>query len=178
MKYEAMDEYREKVERLAREHSGEPVYNSSIEHAAIIIEKLIKHAKSDVCIVTQRLNGHVFGRREVVDESAAFLSDASHKFRILMEDDRSSLSEGHPLIQEGLQHSGFEIRRIDPEVTNKIDFHFTLADSDSYRFEPDKNKWEAVGVFGDDKGAKRLRQIFDKIWELALPLDLHPTQTV
>ena len=160
-----MEEYREKVERLARERSGEPFFNSSIEHAAVIVEQIFRSAKKDVCIITERLNGHVFGREEVVREAKSFLSDGTHSLKILMEEGASVLSPGHPLVEEMRRHSNVEVRKLDPSVTAKLDYHFLVMDDDSYRFEPDKNKWEAVAVFGDSKGAQNLGSIFASLWE-------------
>jgi hypothetical protein len=174
----AMDEYREKVERLACERTGEPFYNSTIDHAAVIIEKMFRHAKNEVYIVTKQLNGRVFGQDAVVREARGFLSNTDHKVRILMEDDASSLSEGHPLVEELRQHPmGYQIKQLKPEVARKLEFHFTGADKDSYRFEPDKEEWEAIAVFGDDTGGERLHSVFGSMWEMAKDIQL-PEKTV
>lgn len=168
-----MDDYREKVERLARERTGEPFYNSSIDHAGVIIEKMFRHATREVCIVTSRLNGRVFGGDEVVREARGFLSNADHRVRILMEDDGSSLSEGHPFVEELRQHpKGYQIKQMGETVANELSFHFTVADEDCYRFEQDKSKWEAIAVFGDTRGAERMRSVFETIWNSSSSKDI------
>lgn len=169
----AMDDYREDVERLAVLRTGEAFYNSSIDHAAVIIEKMFRHAKSEICIITKQLNGRVFGQDQVVDEARRFLSNANHSVKILMEDGPNSLSEGHPLVQELKQHpAGYEIKRLPNDLMADVQYHFTVADDDSYRFEPNKNEWVAVASFGDKKGAKRLREVFDALWAASDHIDL------
>ena len=168
-----MDDYRIDVERLAQERTGEPFYNSSIDHAAVIIEKIFRHAKSDVSIITKRLNGRVFGQDEVTQELEGYLSDAGHKVRILLEDDPSVLSEGHAFVRVLKNHpQSFEVKRLSTEALPHVDYHFTLADDDTYRFEPNKNEWVAVAAFGDLKGAERLRSVFDSLWAMSDPVEL------
>jgi hypothetical protein len=168
-----MDDYREEVERLALERTGEPFYNSSIDHAAVIIEKMFRHAAREVCIITKNLNGRVFAQDEVVSEAQAFLSNANHKVRILMEDDASCLSEGHAFVRGLRQHpGGYEMKQIPATLLEAVKYHFTLTDDDSYRFEPDKNKWEAVAAFGDKPNADRLRSAFESIWRVSPDITL------
>lgn len=169
-----MDDYREEVERFATERTGAPFYNSSIDHAAVIIEKIFRHASKEVCIVSSHLNARVFGRDEVVEEAQAFLGNGTHRIRVIIEDEPDTLSEGHAMIREFGKHPGsVAIKRMSPKVREMVKYHFTVADGDSYRFEPDKSKWEAVAAFGDTKGAENLRKVFDVIWdasaEVALP---------
>lgn len=168
-----MDDYREKVEQLARERTGEPFYNSSIDHAAVIIEKMFRHADREVCIISNRLNARVFGQEEVVKEARGFLSDTNHSVRILLEDEAETLSEGHPLVEELRQHpKSYEVRKIPQQLVDVLNYHFTLVDDDSYRFEPDKSKWEAVAVFGDKNGAAKMRTAFDAIWKASASIEL------
>jgi hypothetical protein len=160
-----MDDYRDEVERLARERTGAPFYNSSIDHAAVIVEKMFRHAAEEVCIISNHLNARVFGQEEVIFEADAFLSNANNRLRIILEDDVSMLSEGHPFARIMRSHPhGYEIRQMSPKMRELVKYHFTLADRDSYRFEPDKAKWEAVASFGDNEGAANLRSAFEAIW--------------
>lgn len=161
-----MDDYRNEVEQLALAQTGDSFYNSSIDHASVVIEKIFRHATDKVCIITKKLNGRVFGQDLVVKEARDFLSNANHKVRILMEDDASCLSEGHRLIEEFRQHPGsVEIKHIPLEISNKLEVHFTVADGKSYRFEPDKEKWEASVAFGDEDGGGALERYFESVWE-------------
>lgn len=168
-----MDDYRAEVERFASERTGDPFYNSSLEHAAVIIEKMFAHARNEVCIISSHLNARVFGRDEVVDEVQAFLGNANHKVRIILEDDFSALSDGHELLRELRKHTdNVEVRQLSDGLKDVVKYHFTLVDEDSYRFEPDKSKWEAVAAFGDVASASKLKSIFDSIWGNSRPVSL------
>lgn len=171
-----MDDYRNDVERFAKERSGEPFYNSSIDHATVIVEKMFKHAKSEVCVITTRMNGRVFGQDEVVDEVEGFLSDSGHKLRILMEDDLSAVSEGHGFLRAIKRHPNeCEVRKLPERLRDGIEYHFLLADNDSYRFEPNKKEWVAVAAFGDKVGAERLKGVFDALWMASDDMDITAT---
>jgi hypothetical protein len=52
-------------------------------------------------------------------------------------------------------------------VSGDIEFHFAVADCDSYRFEQDKNKFHAIGAFGDREGAEHLQGIFEDLWKIS-----------
>ncbi|MBD1210046.1 MAG: hypothetical protein H9535_16555, partial [Ignavibacteria bacterium] len=163
-----MDDYKEKVKRLAHERTGESFYNNSPDHAAIIIESLLETAQSEACIVTTAMNPDVFGREAVVSAARHLLSDAKRSMRILIETDPvDAVSPGHPLVQELRQHNAVEVRQIPSLISNDMDYHFTVVDGDSFRFEPDKQKWEASAAFGDERNGKKLKSIFDSVWEMS-----------
>jgi hypothetical protein len=165
-----MEDYREEVERLALERTGEPFYNSSLDHTAVIIEKMFRHAAREVCIISSHLNARVFGREEVVNEAQAFLGNANHRVRVVLEDNIATLSDGHELIREFRKYpESVEFRHMSEPIREVVKYHFTLADDDSYRFEPDKTKWAAVAAFGDQQGASRLASAFQLIWDASTP---------
>ena len=60
--------YRAKVEALAKEQDGEPLYNDSIEHAAIILQSMVACAQESVRLLTGELNVDAYGRRAILDE--------------------------------------------------------------------------------------------------------------
>lgn len=161
-----MNEYREKVERLAATRSTELIYNSSPEHACTILRSLLETADDTVCLVTERLNPHVFGDDAVVSAARTFLSDGEHKLKVLIETDPAlCLSAGHPFVEELRQHGGVELRQIPDRYLRNMDYHFTVADRRAYRFEPDKTKFEASACFNDEANAEKLASIFDVLWD-------------
>lgn len=163
-----MEDYREQVERLARERTGESFYNNSPDHASIIIETLLGSAQREVCLLTHALNPDVFAREEIVGAAQKFLSDGTHSLKILIESDPSeTVSTGHPLAQELVQHSNSEIRMLPAWILSDIPYHFTVADADSFRFEPNKDKWEASAAFGDERSGRKLQNVFDRLWQIS-----------
>jgi hypothetical protein len=168
-----MEEYRETVRRLAGERSGESFYNNSPGHAAIIFESLLGTAEHEICFITTALNPDVFGQSEVVDAAQRFLSNGSHRMRILFEQEpNEAVSTGHPFVQEINQHNNIEARQLPPFLVDNLPYHFAVADADSFRFEPDKSKWEASAAFGDERNGRKLQSVFDSLWESAIPAHL------
>ena len=66
--------YVEKVRRAAISRNGEPLYNGSVDHAAVLAEAMFTHAEKSVDILTGELNARVYGGAAVVDRVKEFLS--------------------------------------------------------------------------------------------------------
>lgn len=158
-----MEAYRERVEKLARKRNGEPIYNGSYDHAAIIVENMFAQARNSVCILSGRLNARVYGPTEVVEQAGLFLADPKHTARILVEDG-SALSLEHPFLSRFWDNENVQIRAVSEKDRALYDFHFLVMDSDSYRFEKDKTVPAAVAAFGDSQGAANLEKVFEVLW--------------
>ena len=166
-----MDDYREEVERLARARTGEPIYNSSVDHAAVIVEKLFRHAKSEIRIISGSLKNDLFGQDALAREAEAFLELEDTKIQIAIENGVASLDPASCFLSVLKKFKDrVELREMHAHVPAAFKYHFTLADDDSYRFEPDKTESKAVGVFGDELGARKLREAFDVIWDASDPV--------
>lgn len=162
--------YRDQVEALADKHDGEPVYNSSLEHTAIVLQSMLSRARQSVKLLTGDLNRDAYGRRTVVEQIRHFVEDKSHSVKILYEDRTlgdGEAQETHPFLQAVKNKSHVELRHVPRGLQSRYDFHFMLVDGDSYRFEPDKDKFGAVAAFGDEDGGKNLDGIFSTLWAAA-----------
>jgi len=144
---------------------GRPVYNRSLEHAAVIIEEMFALAKNEVKLFTGELNASAYGLPPVLSRAEKFLADRNGKVRILIEKQVADEDlRKNPFIQRMSGSANLEVRRLrtdeyDPE------FHMMLADDHSYRFEPDKTEHEAVATFGDDETTDHLAQLFETLWK-------------
>lgn len=173
-----MDRYRTDVEKFAAQRTGESFYNNSPDHAAIIIETLLATAEREVCLITHSLSPEIFGRAEISSAAQKFLSDGTHSLRLLFETNpQETVSPGHPLIQELVQHNAVEARRLPALMVSDMPYHFTLADADSFRFEPNKHRCEASAAFGDERHGRKLQSVFDELWEVSAPIEL-PRQEI
>ncbi len=159
--------YRQLVKKLATERDGTPVYNGSLDHAAIIVENMFANAQSYIGILTGKLNPRVYGVEEVVEQARLFLAEPNHKLEILLEDKGAAVTRDHPFYAAFLDFSNVSIRTVPPEMSTLFDFHLLVMDNDSYRFESDKRQSAAVADFGDVTGGKNLRDIFDQLWSVA-----------
>ena len=161
--------YRSKIDRLAYERTGEPVYNDSVEHAAIILHNMFLHADRSVKILTGVLNKDAYGRRTIIDAAVRFLKDDSHEISILYENgdlSRDDTLQQHPFLRavKSNNNKRVKLQQVPPAVQDTYGFHFVLMDDDSYRFEPDKAKLGAVAAFGDQAGGKHLQSLFSELW--------------
>lgn len=161
----SLDSYRERVEELARRRDGTPIYNGSIEHAAIVIEKLFAHASDRMLILSGKLNARVYGHGKVMREARLFLAEAGHLVRILLEEDDEKDLKDHPFFEEFANYDNVKVRTVPSEWQERYGFHLIVMDGDSYRFERDKRYHAAIAAFGDTDGAKRFENIFDTLWE-------------
>ena len=161
-------QYRQHIRTLAKRRDGQPVYNESVDHAAVVVEYLFASAAESVDILTGNLNPRVYGRAAVVREAEFFLlMSPKSKIRIIMEEDPGELKERHPLL---VALGGFKDRvklRIAPDIVRRrYDFHFIVTDNDNYRFESDKKQPAAIAAFGHPQGGRNLRSQYSTIWNM------------
>ena len=170
----SLSQYREKVKRLARQRSSQAIFNSTIDHAAIIIESMIETARDEICILSGSLNPRVYGRDEIVSQAQFFLADTDRKMRILVEDFDEVNFRENPFIDEIAESRNVEFRVTSRDTAASLDFHFLVCDEGAYRFEEDKTKPSAIASFNDPDGAANLRNIFEKIWNFPDTTRLNP----
>ena len=158
-------EYREEIKEAITTMDGRPVYNRSLEHAAIIVEEMFALAENEIKLFTGRLNADVYGVPPVIDRAKEFLTESDHKVRILIEEqvDEGELRR-HPFIWGMSRFDNLEVRCLRLEEYDP-DFHMMLVDQHSYRFEPDKRQFEAVATFGDPNTTKHLNGLFEQLWQ-------------
>ena len=165
--------YRARIEALAEKRAGEPIYNDSIEHAAIILQNIFSHARHSVKILTGQLNRDAYARRGIVEEVKRFIEDDTHRLQILFETE-SLVAEKkiyhHPFLREIAGSDRVQLRHVPQGLQQMYNFHFVLMDEDSYRFEPDKAEFGAVAAFGDKDGGKNLAHLFSTLWNRSDPL--------
>ncbi len=161
----SLEGYRERVRRLARARDGEPIYNGSLDHAAIIVEEMFSHATRDVSILTGELNARVYGPDEVVEAARLFLADSETRVRVMLEEKNNEAAGRHPFRHAFADHPHVEFRYVPPQIQETYKFHFMVMDDDSYRFEQDKNQPAAIAAFGDPDGAGSMRHVFGMIWD-------------
>ena len=160
--------YRANVEALADRRMGEPMYNDSIEHAVIILQNILSHARSSVKILTGELNKDAYARRAILEEAKRFVENDSHTLQILFENetlDSNEMRYQHPFLQAIAGNERVQLRHVPRNLQTTYDFHFVLMDNDSYRFEPDKEKFGAVAAFGDKNGGENLERLFSILWD-------------
>ena len=167
--------YQREVRRLALERTGEPILNSSPDHAEVVIQNIFRNANESVNILSGDLTPRVYGRDLVVSEAYLFLC-SSHRNRIQIILERDSIEDRglNPLLRKisGLKNVAL---RFAPEGTQKLyNFHYIVTDNDCYRFEPNRKYPVAVAAFGDAVGGQRLRNIHAGLWDQCLDREIVP----
>lgn len=162
-----LEQYRARIKFVANERIGEPIYNASAEHAAIIVEQLLLIAQRDIRILSGDLNSRVYGTPGVVQRAREFIGHSQRRIRILLEKD--TLSPSHPLIESFDGDQEVEIRILPPSIAETLKFHAMTADEDCYRFEPEKDNHVAVAAFGNAPVTANLNSIFETLWRESTP---------
>lgn len=162
-----METYRERVKRAAEAKTGEPIYNGSVDHAAVLAEAMFAYAHDEVCILTGELNARVYGRASVVEQATLFLADPEHHVSILIENLNAIDFENHPLLKSISDKSNIKVRIVPEYLQEKYSFHFIVVDKDSYRFERNKEEPIAIAAFGEEQGGENLHRIFKSLWTLS-----------
>ena len=158
-------DYLDRVDAAARRRNGQPFLNESLGHATVIVERVVADAYRSVSILSRNLEPRVYGRNQTLDTTASFLAESPRSLRILLEDTDPKSHAENPFLNKFKNHPKVELRHIPEELQKKYEFHFLVADGESYRFEPDKSKSAAIVAFGDTEGAANLENIFNRIWE-------------
>ncbi len=159
-----LDEYRRLVADVASAADGTVIFNRSAEHAAVITENIFRCAQREVDVLTGHLHEPVYGQTLVVDAAIGFLRGAAdRRINIISED---PISGSHALIS-AISAAGLadqvSCNTLPEPLRTSFPYHFAVADGRSFRFEPDEQKFEAIGQFGDDKAGSNLKQRFDFI---------------
>ena len=171
-----MKNYRTKVKEAARIRDGSPLYNGSLDHAAVLAEEMFSNAESDVNILSGSLNARVYGTTAIVEKARQFLSDTKHKVRIIIENPEDVDPVDHIFVAEFAENDDVQFRALPSAMKPDVGYHFVVMDGDSYRFEKDKDHPSAIAAFGDDDGGKRLTEVFDILWNASVDYDFSRTQ--
>ena len=162
-----LDDYRTRVRKAATYRDGEPFVNTSLDHAAIVVEHMFPDAHRRVDILSKNLNPEVYGRKEVIRQATRFLDDPNREIRVLLEDDDQQARAYNQFLSVCERFDNLRLHFVPESVQEQYDFHFLVTDGDSYRFEPDKTDAGAVVAFGNSQNASHLADIFNTIWELS-----------
>jgi hypothetical protein len=175
------EDYRNHIDRVIREMSGETVLNGSHAHATILIERMFANASQSIEVLTRKFDPRIFGTSEVIEQAELFLGDKDRRAKILLEEVDEELLEVHPFsekLKKYREQGNLEIKVLPPSYAETVDFNFAIMDDTGYRFERDKSKPVAVAAFGGDMVfAKRLKDFFASLWRISDNIEPDTTQT-
>jgi len=165
-------EYREIIERFARERVNQRVPNGLPQHASVLMETMFRNATAEMRIYSGELHDGVFGSPAMISSVESFLSKPYASMKILLQKQKDgSWLNSHALVQAIKQlkepHGRAEIRCAQGVYATDSANHFAVMDNDAYRFELDHNATKAVANFNEPRVAKDLLTAFDRAFDIA-----------
>lgn len=168
-------QYKALIDRVANDHEDKVIGNSSPDHAAYIIRKLLETASRAVRICTGSLSQTfggvpIYRDTGIIDGVMSFLDKPDTVMSIIVSDSIDGGDE-HPLLQRisgSAVADRCKVLRLRADAKDKaklVPFHFSVADHIAYRLEPDPKKVEAIVNFGDRSIATALASFFDDLAE-------------
>lgn len=127
-------------------------YNKDIHHAHAVVCLAFRHADSNICLLSQKLDPELYASPWFLEEAQGFFHHGG-RLRILVETD---LDEHHPVHQLAERNpAALEMQRVPDDLKAKYRYNYMVVDDVGYRFERDRDEPRAVVVFHDeDKGAR------------------------
>lgn len=161
-------EYRDDVRRVFSGKSADPVFNGTIDHASVVIEEAFKAAKSDVRILSKRLDADCWARPAIIEAAQDFLARQGTHIHILVESFGAGGCTHQNEFLAAVKAAGdgrVEIRVVPPEIVQRYTYNFLVVDDVAYRFEEDRNEHVAVVAGGPSNSGRteRLLNIFSAI---------------
>jgi len=164
-----LTEYKRVLEKLANTESKEYINNSSMDHAATMIEVLFNNSKGLVCILSDHLHGEVYDRTELKKCVEDFFKrDENNMIDVIMQlnvepDEKKLLQNGFVTFLDQFKDRVRLFKAID-ENLKSLKNHYMIArttkDNFAFRFELDTNDHIATGTFNDENRGEKLYNYF------------------
>ena len=163
------DTYRQHIEQLAEGDIDETISNSDMEHAIVLVSRIIKGAQNYVHILCENMNSVATSRAEYLVAIELFLSgDRNRKMKILFADyNKNSFNKSKVATLLKKYKEQVEMKRLKKHIkvhSNNSPINWTVCDDKSYRLETDPKKYRALGNFNDPVLAKSLNNKFEKLF--------------
>jgi hypothetical protein len=171
LREKVMREYRVIIRSLLDTNSQEIVENASLSHAAVILEEMVRHAKTSFIAVAQSLNKDAWN-----DQVVQALAEAKQRGvdidLLVTNQDNASLAH--------LNDWDFSVRKCIRKISEKVresGIHlenFAVMDRKALRFEVDKEHASAVFCANSPEAATTILKHFQCLKEEAIPLGTCP----
>lgn len=169
-----LEEYKKYILDTANNGTYSVFYNSSKEHASIVMGTIFKSAQNNVRIWAGKLNGDVSSDDYYLSELKNFL-ERGGKVKIILDESSDEINlklKNILALYQFLTPESIEIKTTDVRVglTGDIDYkhvHFTIGDDRMYRLELFPNKYTAKGNFNDAKTSSDFIRVFDDVFKNA-----------
>ena len=148
---DSLNAYARAFDRALRRGSEFARFNRDMNHATIIVCTAMSHAKANVWLLSHRLDPVLYGGQWFREAAEGFLGRRSGRIHIVVE---SELADEHPMVALAHKYPGkVTIKRVPDDLLERYRYNFMVVDDSGYRFEHDRDKYEALVVFHDSDQA-------------------------
>lgn len=182
-----MEAYSDFVNRLATTKSSDIVNNSSAEHAIILLSAMFKHGTGEARVLSGGLNPLIYASEKVVEAVTYFLSRAGNKLTVIVQGlDSSNKPMSENAMAAALRENNLVVTlkekfastfndlvsiKYATGAMKDLEFHFMTV-GDSFRFEADRARKEAVAGFCNADIVAGLNEVWKNGQTMAKPIDL------
>ena len=151
--------YRKKVRLMIENNSPDIIGNQSKEHAIIILQEFISHAKENVYIACTRLSKSIYGNPTLF----GIIEDAIHRgvvFNVSIKGDVAECQHCVNLFSD----NGIKIKKSNPSMLD-----FCVIDGKRFRMEKDQSTKEARVCAYNPSLARQMVALFNEFCEDRIP---------
>ena len=148
------------VKKILSENLDTRIDNESDEHAVVLIDELIRHAKKTVKIYCRKFSSDIWGRTCVFDAVVNALED-SVKFHVLTQEHPEESDTQHIISAV----TGCEFRLYSGEA---FEINFILVDDEAFRVEPNFDCRHGFAYAKNEEMSFLLAQSFEAMWYLGV----------
>lgn len=165
------------VRYLSDKNDGFMFPTHDLEEAAIVMAEILRHAKREVCIYEDRLDGDISDKHNVFHTELLEFLQSGKKLRLVVKNEEYQNSRIYKDLVETYSEQ-FEgkvelyiaseafLKNMSSILKNDVNFMVSDQDSNAFRLELaerplDKNKVDAMCSFNNSNISERLRNAFD-----------------
>ena len=155
---ENLNAYANRLENALTTKTPFHTYNRDILHAAEIVVAGFRHAQHKIWLLSERLDLSLYGNERLLTAVREFLGRPGSELRILVE---TEIDAKHPIRQlaENEFPESMKIGLVPDDVKKNYAFNFMIVDDIGYRFEYDREVYEAIASFYEEERIKMVQNL-------------------
>ena len=148
---ETLNDYLRRLHTALEKKRPYVTYNRDKAHASLVVSAGFRHAEDKVNILSHELDPDVYESPALLKSVEYFLDRAPEARLNILVEKEEAVRKDHQVFQIGEQYKEqVTIKKVPSHLQKRYDCNFMLIDSFGYRFEPDRNKPNAMVAFHDD----------------------------
>lgn len=156
----SLDVYRLIFRTMLTSNSHGRISNATTSHALVLIEELLRFAKTSVDIYCKSLSADVWCRDEIIGAMATAF-DRGVAFRVLVQEEPD---ENNRALNFFRKREIIVKEDIVPNGESKPEFNFMVVDHSSFRYEENNCKREGFAYAVNEKFSDVLNKLFDSMY--------------